>query len=138
MKLLVVTSEPITADRLREALPVGADPADAEVMVLAPALHKDALHFWLSDADAAIARARDVGRATMHDLDAEGVAASADTGESDPAQAIVDALQSFAADRIVLFTHPESDQSYREDLNPAEIEERFGIPVDHELVSRLQ
>ena len=55
MKLLVIASEPITADHLRAA--IGPDATDdAEVLVIAPALHKSALRFWLSDADAAIAR----------------------------------------------------------------------------------
>jgi nucleotide-binding universal stress UspA family protein len=135
MKLLVLTSEPITADQLRGALPSGTDPAEAEVLVIAPALAEDALHFWVSDADRAIAEAEAVRRETVQRLESEGVPASSDTGESDPSQAIQDALQSFPADRIVLFTHPGSELRYREDLDPGEIEERFGIPVDHALVS---
>ena len=63
------------------------------------------------------------------------MAASGDTGESDPAEAIQDALQSFPAERIVLFTHPESERRYKEDIDPEEIARRFGIPVDHALVS---
>jgi hypothetical protein len=104
-------------------------------MVVAPALLEDALHFWLSDADEAIANADRVRRETVEQLDAQGVPASGDTGESDPEQAIQDALQSFPADRIVLFTHPESKRAYKEDLDPTELEERFGVPVDHASVS---
>src|SRR2546421_11914128 len=118
MRLLVLTSEPLTAGQLRDTLPDGIDPKEAEVMVVAPALQEDALHFWLSDADEAIARAEEVRARTVNELDSAGVPASGDTGESDPAEAIADALQSFAADRIVLFTHPDSDQRYREDLEP--------------------
>jgi hypothetical protein len=135
MRLLVLTTEPVSADQIREALPDGARPEEAEVMVVAPALHRDALHFWMSDADDAIADAERVRRETVERLDQQGVAASGDTGESDPVEAIQDALQSFPADRIVLFTHPESDRRYKEDLDPKEIRERFGIPVDHALVS---
>jgi hypothetical protein len=135
MKLLVLTSEPITAEQLRRALPADADPDEAEVVVVAPALQENALRFWFSDADEAIARAERVRRQTVERLDSEGVAASGDTGESDPLEAIQDALQSFPADRIVLFTHRGEDQAYREDVDPADIEERFGIPVDHAQVS---
>lgn len=135
MKLLVLTSEPITADQLRDALPEGTDPADAEVMVIAPALQEDRLHFWLSDADKAIAEADAVRRETVGRLASEGVDARGDTGESDPAQAIQDALQSFPADRIILFTHEGSQRHYREDLDAHEIEDRFGVPVDHASVS---
>jgi hypothetical protein len=135
MKLLVITSEPTTADQLRSALPDSIDPADAEVMVVAPALQDDALHFWLSDVDNAIARAEQVRAQTLARLESEGIPASGDTGESDPYQAIQDALQSFRADRILVFTHPGSDQRYREDVDPAEIEERFGVPVDRATVA---
>jgi hypothetical protein len=136
MKLLVLTSEPITADQLREVIPGDTDPEQAEVMVVAPALQRDALHFWMSDADEAIERAEAVRRETVRRLDAEGVPASGDTGESDPMVAITDALETFDADRIVLFTHPSSDRRYREDeLNAAEVQERFGRPVDQAAVS---
>jgi nucleotide-binding universal stress UspA family protein len=136
MKLLVLTSEPITADQLREVIPGDTDPEQAEVMVVAPALQRDALHFWMSDADEAIERAEAVRRETVQRLDAEGVPASGDTGESDPMVAITDALETFDADRIVLFTHPSSDRRYREDeLNAAEVQERFGRPVDQAAVS---
>jgi hypothetical protein len=39
MKLLVLTSEPITARQLREALPGDLDPEHSEMMVVAPAIH---------------------------------------------------------------------------------------------------
>jgi hypothetical protein len=135
VKLLVVTSEPISARQLRDAVPAGADAEQAEVMIVVPALQESPLKFWLSDADEAIARAEEVRRESVERLGAEGVAASGDTGESDPLAAIEDALQTFEADRIVLFTHPESDQRYREDLDEGEIEGRFGLPVDHALLS---
>jgi hypothetical protein len=135
MKLLVLTSEPITAEHLRGALPSGVEPSDAEVMVVAPALQQDALHFWLSDADQAIARAEAVGGKTVEQLGSEGVPASGDTGEGDPVVAISDALQTFPADRIVVFTHPDNEQRYREEIDAEELNERFGIPIDHALVS---
>ena len=135
MKLLVLTSEPITARQLRDAVTGEVDPGQAEVMVVAPALQESPLKFWLSDADDAIARAEEVRRETFERLGEEGVPASGDTGESDPLRAIEDALQSFTADRIVVFTHADSEQRYREDVDEQEIEERFGIPVDRASLS---
>ena len=129
MRLLVLTSEPVSATQLRDALPGDADPTDAEVMVVAPALHESALRFWLSDADEAIARADEVRRESVEQLGAEGVSASADTGESDPEDAVEDVLKTFAADRIVLFTHGGDAQRYKEDIDPDALQSRFGIPV---------
>jgi hypothetical protein len=129
MKILVLTTEPVTADQLRTALPGDSNPQDAEVMVVAPALHKNALRFWVSDADEAIAKADDVSRQTVDQLGADGVAASGDTGESDPEEAIEDALKTFPADRILIFAHPDSEQRYKEDVDADELQKRFGIPV---------
>ncbi|MGH2882704.1 MAG: hypothetical protein ACRDPA_08425 [Solirubrobacteraceae bacterium] len=130
MKLLVLTSEPISAGRLRDALGTDTDPSDAEVMVVAPAYTESGLRFWMSDADEAIAKADAVRRETVHELDKEGVPAAGDTGEADPHTAIEDALKTFDADRIVVFTRRGDDQRYREDLDRDELAERYGRPVD--------
>lgn len=125
----MLTSEPVSARQVREALGGENDPQNAEVMVVAPALQESPIKFWTSDADDAIERAQQVSGRTVQELDEAGVGASGDTGDSDPLQAIQDALQTFAADRILVFTRRDSDQRYREDVNPREIEERFGVPV---------
>lgn len=130
MKLLVLTGEPITADQLRLALGRGIDPAQAEVMVVAPALQESPLKFWVSDADEAIAKAQAVSRETVQQLGSEGVAASGDSGESDSMQAIADALQTFPAERIVVFSRRGEAERYRERPDPEELRERFGVPVD--------
>ncbi len=135
MNILVLTSEPISAQQLRDALGAPAELGeDAQVMVVAPALQDNALKFWVSDADEAIARAETVRAETVARLGADGVAAGGDTGESDPLEAIDDALRTFPADRIVLFAHRAEDRSYREDIDPAELQERYGVPVDRAAV----
>jgi hypothetical protein len=134
MKLLVLTSEAITADQLRNALPGEIDPSDAEVMVVAPALAETGLRFWMSDADEAIAQADEVRREAVAKLGEGGMSASGDTGESDPGTAIQDALMTFEADRIVLFTHGGDEKGYREDIDPEEMQDRFGLPVDRATV----
>lgn len=134
MKVLVLTSEPITAEQLRGALRTDVDPSDAEVMVVAPAYAESGFRFWMSDADDAIAKAEQVRRDSVQELDKAGVPATGDTGEADPHTAIEDALKTFDADRIVVFSHEGKDQRYREDLDWDELAERFGRPVDHAAV----
>ncbi len=135
MNVLVLTSEAIDAEQLRDALGGDVDPTDTQVMVVAPALHDSPIKFWFSDADDAIARAEQVSRQTVEQLEGAGVAASADTGESDPLDAVEDALRTFPADRIVVFTHPEGEQQYREDFDPSELEQRFGVRVEQATVA---
>jgi hypothetical protein len=132
VKLLVLTSEPITAAQLREAVQADTDPAQTEVLVVAPALAENPIKFWLADVDAAIERAGHVRSETVRGLSEEGLSAVGTTGASDPLQAIADALVTFPADRIVLFTHGDGDsRRYREDIDEEELRERFGLPIDH-------
>lgn len=134
-KILVVTSEPLSGERLRGEL--GDHEADsAEVMIVAPALHESAIRFWMSDADEAIARAQAVQSETVSRLRREGVNAEGDAGESEPLEAIGDVLTTFDADRILVFAHPEGERSYREDLDPEELERRFGLPAKLAAVPR--
>ena len=128
MKVLVVASEPISADRLRAAL--GASTDDAEIVVVAPALHLSALRFRLSDADEAIQRAELVQRETTEGLEDAGLDARGDTGEGDPVEAVEDALATFPAERILIFTRPSSEQRYDEGIDAEALEQRFGLPVE--------
>jgi hypothetical protein len=127
MKVLVIASEPISADRLRAALGTATD--DAEIMVVAPALHRSALRFWLSDADEAIRQAEQVQRQTVEGFDDAGLDASGDTGEGDPVKAVEDVLVTFPAERIVLFTRPSSERRYDEGIDAGALTKRFGLPV---------
>ena len=128
MKVLAVVSEPIDADALRAALGSAEVTDDAEVLVVSPALHASGLRFWMSDDDDAIARAQAVQEETVERLEEAGVDAAGDTGEADPMTAIQDALQSFPAERIVIFSHPEGEKRYREE-ELEEAQRRFGVPV---------
>jgi hypothetical protein len=135
LKILVVTSEPITAERLRAA--VGEEETQrAEVLVVAPALHPSGLRFWMSDADGAIERAKGVESETVQRLDRAGVDATGDTGEGDVIEAIGDALTTFPADRILVFTHEEGSESFREDVSADELRQRFPVPVEQSSVPR--
>jgi hypothetical protein len=134
MKLLVLTPEPVDADLLRSAL--GDEVEGAEVLVVSPASNRSKLAFWVSDPDQAIAEADTAQEETVERLEEEGVDAAGDTGESEPAVALQDALATFAADRIVVFSHPAGERDYREDKGIAEVEQRYGIPVTHAEIGR--
>jgi hypothetical protein len=134
MKLLVLTPEPVDADLLRATL--GEEVEGAEVLVVSPATNQSKLAFWVSDPDQAIAEAEEAETETVERLEEAGIDAAGDTGESEPAVALQDALATFPADRIVVFSHPEGDRDYREDEGLADVEERLGIPVTHAVIGR--
>jgi hypothetical protein len=130
MKLLVLTPEPIDANALRAV--AGDEAADAEVLVISPAVHDSGLRFWMSDADGAIASAQEAAEETAERLNEEGIDAVGDSGESEPALALQDALATFPADQVVIFTHPEDQQGYRE----TEGLDQLGIPVTFAEIDR--
>jgi hypothetical protein len=134
MKLLVLTPEPVDADLLRATL--GDEVEGAEVLVISPATNQSKVAFWVSDPDQAIAEADAAQTETVERLEEGGIDAAGDTGESEPVVALQDALATFPADRIVIFSHPEGDRDYREDAGLADAEERFGVPVTHALIGR--
>jgi hypothetical protein len=131
-KILALVAEPISADALRSA--VGEDVAnDAEVLVVAPALNSKK-RFFLADPDPAIDRAEDVQEETVERLGEAGIDAAGDTGEEDPLLALQDALVTYDADEIVLFTHPGGKRNWLEDGLVDKAKERFEVPVRHMVV----
>jgi hypothetical protein len=127
-KILALVSEPVSSEALSAALGGSAD--DAEVMVVAPALDSRT-RFWTSDNDDAIARAEEVQQETVERLRDDGVDAVGDTGEVDPLLALQDALATFPADEIVIFTRPEADQNWAEADLLEQAQGRFSVPVRH-------
>jgi hypothetical protein len=132
-RILALVSEPISADALKSAMGDGADAERAEVLVVAPALNSR-WRFWLDDPDEAIARADEVQVETVERLEEEGIDAAGDTGESDPLLALNDALATFEADEIVLFTHAGGKRNWLEEGLVEKAEGRFNAPVRHLVV----
>ena len=131
-RILALVSEPVSADALRAA--VGPEEADeAEVLVVAPALNTRR-KFFLADPDPAIERAEAVQEETVERLDEEGIDAAGGTGEEDPLLALQDALATYDADEIVLFTHASGKQNWLEEGLVEEATSRFDVPVRHLVV----
>lgn len=120
MQLLVLSPDPVGPEQIRGALP-DDDLADARVLVVSPAEKSSALAFWMSDVDDAIASAEDAADRTATALREAGAQARGRAGEAEPLLALQDALETYQADRIVVFGEDEA--------LVAEARERFGVPV---------
>lgn len=133
-KILALVSEAVSADALKSAVGEGAA-NDAEVLVVAPALNSRTRYF-LADPDPAIARAGEVQEETVERLNEEGVdAAAGNPGEEDPMLALQDALATYDADEIVLFTHSGGNRNWQEEGLVDDATERFGpTPVRHVVI----
>lgn len=131
-KILALVSEPVSGEALRNAVD-GERAEGAEVLVVAPALNTRT-RFLLSDTDPAIERAEHVQEETVERMHEEGVDAVGDTGESDPLLAVRDALVTFPADDIVLFTHAGGERNWLEEGLVDAVKEQFDGPVHHVVI----
>jgi hypothetical protein len=136
-RVLAVVSEPVEADQIFEALGLHGAAGDLAVMVVAPALARNATSFHLGDADEAVQRAERACEMTVEQLRARGVAASGHVGAADPATATSDALRVFSAEQVLQFEHPPGMQRFREPAPVAQAAGEFGVPTKRiELSSR--
>ena len=63
-----------------------------------------------------------------------GISARGEVGDSEPLQAIEDALRTFGADEIIISTHPEGRSNWLEKGVVAGARERFAVPITHVVV----
>ena len=107
---------------------------EAAVMLVAPAVNSRLRHM-VSDTDAALADAQQRVDNAVGELAARGVAAEGGVGDADPFQAIEDALAVFAANELIVATHPPESSHWLERNLLIRVSERYAFPVTH-VVSR--
>jgi GABA permease len=131
--LLVVANETVEGTALVETVRDIALAADAEVLVVAPALNTRLRH-WMSDSDGAREAAELRLAGCLARLTEAGVAATGHVGDADPILAIEDAVADFPADEIVIGTHPEERSNWLAHDLVARACAYFGLPVAHVVV----
>ena len=127
-KLLVVTTAPVEPGPLREAVREHAGD-EAEIRVVAPASDLSPLQWLASDEDAAREKAAGVATQAAQTVEPDAARTDAEVGDTDPVQAIEDALRTFPADEVLVVTRPNDDASWLEQDSAEEARERFGVPV---------
>jgi len=134
MRLLVLSTVPVDAAVVRAALGDDAELDGADVLVVSPALNESPLAFWVSDPDEAIADAESAAQKSVAALADPAGRVRSEVGESEPLLALQDAMATFSAERILVFTRPEDEQRYKEDDVVGEAQRRFGVPVDERTI----
>ena len=122
-RVLVVT--PVAPDP--QVLARAAGP-DAVTQVVVPAARLSRLQWLTNEEDEARAAAEVAADVTETTTDER---THATVGDSDPAQAVEDALRTFAADEIVIVTRPDAEADWLEGGSVAEAVSRFDVPVRH-------
>jgi GNAT superfamily N-acetyltransferase len=132
-RILVISNETVLGTVLHEAIRFRARNLDGEVLVVAPALNTRLRH-WTSDVDGARREAGERLERSLRRLAAANIHARGHVGDADPMQAIADALAGFAADEIIVATHPEHRSHWLAHDLVARARARFGRPVLHVVV----
>jgi nucleotide-binding universal stress UspA family protein len=131
--LLVVANETVEGNALVETVRDIALAADAEVLVVAPALNTRLRH-WMSDSDGARRAAEHRLTGCLARLRDAGVSATGHVGDADPVLAMEDAMADFPADEIVIGTHPEAHSNWLARDLVARTCAYFGLPIAHVVV----
>ena len=126
-RILVVANETVAGRALRSEI-VNRAAAGADVLVVCPALNSPLRH-WASDEDRARAEAHARLEESLGALAEEGVEARGEVGDSDPLQAIDDAMRIFDADELVVSTHPPGRSNWLERDLITVARERYDLPL---------
>jgi hypothetical protein len=134
-RVLVIANENAGSDDLHEALRGRVARTRAEILVVAPALNSRLRH-WLSDEDEARRLAEDRLNRCVEQLRLCGFAAEGLIGDSDPVQAIGDALALFEADVLVIATNPLGRSHWLARNLVDRARRQFGLPIVHVVIER--
>jgi hypothetical protein len=132
-RILVVANETLRGEALRAEIAHRAQGRESEVRVVCPALNTK-IKYWVSDEDEARQQAQERLDAVLAQLARKGVEARGDIGDSDPVQAIEDALRLFPADEVIISTHPHGRSNWLEQDVVGRARERFPLPITHVVV----
>jgi nucleotide-binding universal stress UspA family protein len=122
-RLLVVATAPVEEAALRDRMREHAG-QDAEVRVVAPASDLSPLEWLATDEDEARGEAADIARSAERAVEPEAGHVETEVGDSDPVQAIEDALRQFPADEVIVVTRPGEDAGWLEKDSAEEASER--------------
>jgi hypothetical protein len=132
-RILVIANETVGGEALLSILRQKSENVSERIHVVCPALNSQLRH-WASDEDGARAAAQDRLDASLERLRGHGVQADGEVGDSDPLQAIEDAMRTFGADEVVISTHPEGRSNWLERNVVGLAHDRFDVPITHVVV----
>jgi GABA permease len=132
-RILVVANETVGGSALLDEIRRRSEGVHEKVLVVVPALNSPLRH-WTSDEDGAREAAQQRLEVSLSSMREFGIEASGEVGDSDPLQAIEDALRTFAPDELIISTHPPERSHWLERGVVAGARERFALPVTHVVV----
>ena len=135
-RVLVVANQTVGGRALLDELRsrVAGEPR-SEILVVTPPLAGSAAEHWSSDIDKGIAEARERLESSVATMRGAGLEVRGQMGDHhDPNQAIEDALRTFAADEVVISTHPPERSRWLESGVIEKARRELPQPVTHVVV----
>jgi len=133
-RLLVVANETVEGAALLDEIRDRCRDRRSEILVITPALPTSRASHWASDTDEATELARQRMELSLLAIRDLGLKAKGEIGDSDPNVAIEDALRVFAADEIVISTHPPQRSRWLERGVVDRAREQIDLPITHVVV----
>jgi hypothetical protein len=100
-----------------------------------PALTSTPLEHWASDVDGALEEARQRLHESLRTMETAGLNARGDVGDHhEPSAALEDALRFFAADEVIISTHPPHKSRWLERGVVEQARREVPLPITHVVV----
>lgn len=134
-RLLVVANETVGGRALMAEIERRCAGRPNEVRIVVPALTSSRLEYLAHDVDEAIANAQARLDHSLRTISSSGLSAGGEVGDHhDPNAAIEDALAAFAADEVIISTHPPERSRWLERGVVERAEREIPLPVTHVIV----
>ena len=132
-RVLVLANETVGGGALLDEIRNRTRGRRSEILVVTPAITSQVKH-WVSDTDQAYEDADERRGRSIAAIEAAGLEARGMVGDSDPNVAVEDALRGFAADELIISTHPPERSRWLERGVVDKARERIDRPITHVIV----
>jgi len=134
-RILVVANQTVAGRSLLDEIKRHESSEPTEILVVVPALPHSRLEHLAHDVDGAITEAQGRLDASLATMKAAGLNARGQVGDHhDPNAAIEDALAGFAADEVIISTHPPERSKWLESGVVERARSDIPLPITHVVV----
>jgi len=134
-RVLVLANQTVGGRALLEEIKSRCRGRNSEILLVVPALTSSPLEHWASDVDGAIAEARQRLQDSLRTMESAGLIAQGEVGDHhEPNAALEDALRYFAADEVIISTHPPQKSKWLERGVVDRARREVPLPITHVIV----
>jgi GABA permease len=134
-RVIVLANQTVGGRALLEEIKNRCSGRKSEILVVVPALTSSPLEHWASDVDGAIAEAKQRLEDSLGAMESAGLIARGTVGDHhEPNAALEDALRYFAADEVIISTHPPQKSKWLERGVVDRARREVPLPITHVVV----